>query len=303
MTIHPIIDLYKQQYYGLIEHLYAYLRQKPDGELERVSRLFVHSSNQMLDYIEKLHSVTATTALLNSAQQVDDILQYLLDTAIEITGAERAYIMLRDQTDSKLYIMAARAWDQEELDEADIEFSSSIVDHVLRNRTPVIALNAQTDRRFGHISSVQSKALRSLLCVPLIRRDQVTGVLYADNRVSKGVFKDTVIPLLEILAHHASLALENARRFQQTASDLDASRQQVHYLQTQIANQSLTHPLSERELEVMSLIASGLANTEIASRLGIGVSTVKKHINHIFSKLHVENRGRAIVQAQKLGLV
>jgi ATP/maltotriose-dependent transcriptional regulator MalT len=65
------------------------------------------------------------------------------------------------------------------------------------------------------------------------------------------------------------------------------------------ANRLLTEPLSERELEVLRLIALGLSNSEIAQRLFVGESTVKKHINHIFAKLGVQSRTRAIVRAHE----
>lgn len=68
------------------------------------------------------------------------------------------------------------------------------------------------------------------------------------------------------------------------------------------ANQVLTDPLSLRELEVLALIALGLSNQEIADRLFVGVSTVKKHITHIYEKLNVNTRPQVILRAQKLGL-
>ncbi|MFC1960000.1 response regulator transcription factor, partial [Chloroflexota bacterium] len=52
--------------------------------------------------------------------------------------------------------------------------------------------------------------------------------------------------------------------------------------------------LSERELEVLTLIAKGLSNREIADRLYLALSTVKKHINNIYSKLDVKNRTQAV---------
>jgi ATP/maltotriose-dependent transcriptional regulator MalT len=57
---------------------------------------------------------------------------------------------------------------------------------------------------------------------------------------------------------------------------------------------SQTMLLSARELEVLKLIAEGCSNQEIANRLYIGVSTVKKHINHIYDKLDVKNRMQAV---------
>ncbi len=57
--------------------------------------------------------------------------------------------------------------------------------------------------------------------------------------------------------------------------------------------QNLVEPLSEREREVLDLVAAGLSNQEIAARLIVGVSTVKKHINNIFGKLAVRSRTQA----------
>jgi LuxR family maltose regulon positive regulatory protein len=61
--------------------------------------------------------------------------------------------------------------------------------------------------------------------------------------------------------------------------------------------------LSERERQVLQLIAIGLSNREIATRLVIANSTVKTHINHIFRKLAVNNRTQAIVRARELDLL
>ena len=68
-------------------------------------------------------------------------------------------------------------------------------------------------------------------------------------------------------------------------------------------NRTLVDPLSRRELEVLELIIEGYTNREIAGQLHISVNTVKKHINHIFSKLDVKNRVQAIMQAQQLNIL
>ncbi len=65
----------------------------------------------------------------------------------------------------------------------------------------------------------------------------------------------------------------------------------------------LIEPLTPRELEVLHLLASGLTNKEIASRLGISDHTVKFHVNGILGKLGVESRTEAVVQAARLGIV
>jgi len=80
-----------------------------------------------------------------------------------------------------------------------------------------------------------------------------------------------------------------------SAESTDAQRQTVHG--------NLQEPLTSRELEILGLIAEGKSNTEIATVLVVAVSTVKKHINHIFDKLGVTSRAELIVKSQRLGLV
>lgn len=70
-----------------------------------------------------------------------------------------------------------------------------------------------------------------------------------------------------------------------------------------VANKSLDEPLTEREHEILMLIAQGLSNQEIADQLYIAKSTVKRHINNCYGKLGVNSRTKAILKAQKLQLV
>jgi LuxR family maltose regulon positive regulatory protein len=61
--------------------------------------------------------------------------------------------------------------------------------------------------------------------------------------------------------------------------------------------------LSPRETDILTLIANGLSNKEIARRLDIGPETVKSHLKSVFAKLGVERRAQAVSRAQTLGLV
>jgi len=61
--------------------------------------------------------------------------------------------------------------------------------------------------------------------------------------------------------------------------------------------------LTEREREVLKLLAEGRSNKEIARRLELSPNTVKTHVAHLFEKLHVGRRMEAILLARELGLV
>jgi ATP/maltotriose-dependent transcriptional regulator MalT len=65
----------------------------------------------------------------------------------------------------------------------------------------------------------------------------------------------------------------------------------------------LVEPLSDRELEVLRLIAGGASNQAIATALVISIGTVKSHINHILGKLAACNRTAAVARARELGLL
>jgi LuxR family maltose regulon positive regulatory protein len=69
------------------------------------------------------------------------------------------------------------------------------------------------------------------------------------------------------------------------------------------ASQFLIEPLSEREMEVLHLIAEGLSNREISERLFLALSTIKGHNRLIFDKLHVRSRTEAIARARALNLL
>ena len=66
---------------------------------------------------------------------------------------------------------------------------------------------------------------------------------------------------------------------------------------------ALTEAMSERELEVLDLMAVGLSNPEIAERLVLSVNTIKVHVRNIYGKLEVNNRTQAIRKAQHMGLI
>jgi LuxR family transcriptional regulator, maltose regulon positive regulatory protein len=65
----------------------------------------------------------------------------------------------------------------------------------------------------------------------------------------------------------------------------------------------LVEPLTDRELEVLRLLAAGRRNRDIAAELVVTLETVKKHTSHIFDKLGAANRTEAVAHARRLGLI
>jgi LuxR family maltose regulon positive regulatory protein len=65
----------------------------------------------------------------------------------------------------------------------------------------------------------------------------------------------------------------------------------------------LAEPLTDRELEVLGLLAAGMANKQIAKQLVVALETAKKHVSHILGKLGAANRTQAVARAHALGLL
>ncbi len=61
--------------------------------------------------------------------------------------------------------------------------------------------------------------------------------------------------------------------------------------------------ISERELEVLELVAKGLSNKEISARLFVSINTVKTHLSHLYEKLEVNRRTQAVEKAKSLNLI
>jgi LuxR family maltose regulon positive regulatory protein len=79
--------------------------------------------------------------------------------------------------------------------------------------------------------------------------------------------------------------------------------EQTDTSKTQVPTSELVEPLSERELEVLQLLAEGLTNPEIAARLFLSLNTVKVHTRNIYGKLGAHNRTQAVAQARALGIL
>lgn len=86
------------------------------------------------------------------------------------------------------------------------------------------------------------------------------------------------------------------------AAKVVAEFSRVSSLVTAISSEVLPEPLSEREIEVLRLLALGLSNQEIADRLFISAGTAKTHIHNLCGKLGAHNRTEAAMRARELGL-
>lgn len=202
-------------------------------------------SRRVVNQLEQLQGLVRTSAVVASSLDIDRVLEEVMDNAIKLTNAERAYLMLRAEGSDELELRAARNWDRETLAEQEVTFSRGVMASVLETGEPVLTINAQGDSRFQAQASVLINDLRSIICIPLKLRDRVTGVLYADNRFEQGVFDEDSVQLVSSFANFAAIAIDNARHFQRVSADLAEAKREVSRLQIEINEQRLGRELSE----------------------------------------------------------
>jgi adenylate cyclase len=185
------------------------------GALARIHRVASKHEEER----EDLLALAGIGQVINSSLELDEVLRIVMDTIVRLTGAERGFLMLRDDR-GDLTIRTARNLEQKTLEDAEFSFSRTVVNRVIAECKPLLTTNAQRDPRFDKQESVITLNLRSILCVPLKVKDELTGVIYADNRIRTGLFTDTELNLLTAFANQAAVAIENARLFESVRDSL-----------------------------------------------------------------------------------
>lgn len=200
---------------------------QPAQEMAQVLGTVTDSLEQLRERVqshekerEQLRALQTISGTINSSLDLAEVLRQVMDAIIDLTGAERGFLMLTDEETNGLEVQVARNMDRETIARSSFDISRSIVQRVAQSGEPVVTINAQTDPRFSGQESIISYNLRSILCVPLKIRDRITGVIYADNRIAAGIFGDSDRDLLAAFANQAAVAIANARLFQRTREQL-----------------------------------------------------------------------------------
>lgn len=172
---------------------------------------------------EALYNVTR---LLGSSLDLQIVLDQVMDAIIQLTSAERGFLMLRDD-DGGLMVMAARNIDQQTVSSDKFRYSRTIANQVLDSGNPLLTTNAAEDPRFAGQASIVGQALRSIMATPLRARGRVIGVIYVDNRAIEGLFDDDDLAVLGTFAGQAAIAIDNARLFRATDEALQARLEEL----------------------------------------------------------------------------
>ncbi|MFY0523108.1 sigma 54-interacting transcriptional regulator [Archangium gephyra] len=155
-----------------------------------------------------LRRLTAFSERLLGTSSRDELLEGLLDEAIEVTRADKGFLILREN--GELNVKVARNLSRENIEDATARVSDSIIEKVVRSRKPLILSDALDDPEFKSSKSVVNLKLLSVMCVPLVRNDELFGVLYVGNDRLVNRFEPKSLDMLTIFAAQALLLIQNA---------------------------------------------------------------------------------------------
>ena len=141
-------------------------------------------------------------------RDLTELLDALMDAVIEITNADKGFLVLLegDTIDVKI----ARNLNRENIADAVSQLSDSIIAKVVRSRKPVIVSDAMRDDEFSAAKSVMQLKVSSVICVPLLDRGRLLGLIYVGNDSIRDLFQQDTLRILTVFSSQASLIVANA---------------------------------------------------------------------------------------------
>jgi PAS domain S-box-containing protein len=149
---------------------------------------------------------------------LEKVLDTLMRTAIAQAGAERGLLILSRETEPRIAAEATTSGDAVDVELRELPVTAAvlpeaILHYVLRARENVVLDDAATEPMFAADPYIRQCHARSILCLPLINRSKLIGVLYLENNLVPRAFAPSRIAVLKLLASQAAISIENTRLY------------------------------------------------------------------------------------------
>ncbi|MFW6093569.1 MAG: ATP-binding protein [Pseudomonadota bacterium] len=208
------------------------------GDLAELTVRDIHNRNASFNTGEFNERILDTTTVLRAAQTIsgeillDQVLTKLLRLALEHAGAQKACMLLSH--DRRLYVEAVASVDDGPTRrvlpavpvEASDEVPESIIQFVARTKESLVIGDATREDVFTQDPYVKRLQPLSVLCLPIIHRGEISGILYIEHRWLTEVFTRQRVEVLALLASQAAISIENARLY----ADLQSTRDEYRTL-------------------------------------------------------------------------
>lgn len=188
--------------------------------------------NETLDML----SLVKTTKIISEEAEFPALLQQILKTIIENSGAQKAVILTKSEKDWrieaewKLGYESPRLLIHLTLEEANHIIPTSVLRYCIRAVENLVLPDALNSGNYSKDQYITQNQIRSLLCMPILNRGELEGVLYLENNLMTDVFTKERVKLLEILVLQFIISIKNVRLF----SDLLAKTEEVHRAEEEV---------------------------------------------------------------------
>lgn len=163
--------------------------------------------------LKELSALADAGKAINSILELDDVLGIILSAALGLLGGTEGSIMLADDDGAYLDLYCYRGSTDRYEEDARVAFGRGIAGRVAETRQPlVISGLPEKDEYPGWVAP--KTPIHSAMCVPLVSRGQVLGVLNVNDTEGGRDFTDYDVRTLKLFADHASIAISNARMYE-----------------------------------------------------------------------------------------
>src|SRR5450432_2973811 len=175
----------------------------------------LNSYKKIVDFSQKLMG----------SYELPTLLDQLLDVTIQVSNADKGFLVLMESGEP--VVKVARNLRRETITDAVSQLSDSILARVVKTRKAVIISDALKDEEFKTSLSVVNLKLTSVMCVPLLERGNMLGVIYVGNDNVAQLFEEAHLEVLTIFASQASLLIRNALLVNELQLDKRSLEQQI----------------------------------------------------------------------------
>jgi diguanylate cyclase (GGDEF)-like protein len=169
--------------------------------------------------LTQLNTLIEMSTLINSSLDPKQVREKVIAAATRLLGTDAGSLLLVDHNTGELFFEVTVGEKRDEIKSIRLAKGTGIAGWVAEHREPVISNNVATDVRFFSGVDIKSGFVtRNMVCVPVIAKDRLIGVLQAINK-REGDFSDDDATILFALANQVAIAIENAKLFQESITD------------------------------------------------------------------------------------
>lgn len=165
--------------------------------------------------VVQLRTLMDLSATVNSTLDASEIQQRAVESAATIVDAERSSLLILDPDTSDLCFEVSQGATGATVREVRLRAGQGVAGWVVDNQQGVVIDDVHADPRYIDAKNENSPvSTRNMVCVPVLSRGEVIGALQAMNKRGGGRFDDNDCELMQSLAHHVAVAIENANLYQ-----------------------------------------------------------------------------------------